>query len=364
MTAEDAEPATESPLPPISIWKVGVAIMMLGIIAFLSFILLRIFSSSDWEYSIEAATDVAEVSVPPDGETRWRIDGAIICTRDLPQRLSGFPFTRGGPCGSRSWRSWEFDEPEVSLRLNPCITAHFSKRIESGYAMSLRDSGKRPSNGACQEDSSADAGDSNGTTEKKYSIGALSVVGVIEDVSLGKSVNVMWTNVPRAGLTFPFTGSTTLGRTVSWSDSILLRSGSVVVYTADESADKRSMVDSASLMLGDQVRLGTESNSPDAKGFIRMDEGADSMQVVAFGRANSLRIERFGEGGYSFEPSTIRKLAADRAVAFWGSILAAYMTLILSLQPFVGGGDGDADAGPATDLLQRFNRWLRRKPNA
>ena len=160
----------------------------------------------------------------------------------------------------------------------------------------------------------------------------------------------------------------------------MLHSGNVVVYTADESADKRKMIDEAELMLGDQVRLRQpetkgrwrelllgwlEPQRPWPKGFVYVTEedGEATMQVVAFGRAGSIGIERFGESGYDFEPARIRALAADPAVAFWGSILAAYMTLILSLQPFVGDPSADAkQPGNATDLLKRFNRWLRSRP--
>ena len=222
------------------------------------------------------------------------------------------------------------------------------------------------------------------------SLGGYSVVGVdhnVDDIDLGSAVNLIWTKVPQQSLTLPFSGETTLGRAVRWFDTRVLHSGTVVVYTADESADKRKMIDEAELMLGDQVRLRApepaprwlepqppwpelerpwpEPRRPWPKGFVyvTVEDGEATMQVVAFGRAGSIGIERFGESGYDFEPARIRALAADPAVAFWGSILAAYMTLILSLQPFVGSGIGDAEQpGNATDLLKRFNRWLRSRP--
>jgi hypothetical protein len=218
------------------------------------------------------------------------------------------------------------------------------------------------------------------------SLGGYSIVGEdkVDDVDLGSAVNLIWTEVPKHSLTLPFSGEMTLGRAVSWFDTRVLHSGDVVVYTADESADKRKMIDEAELMLGDQVQLQAPQSKPYwlrplppwpelehpwrapsrpwPKGFVyvSVEDGGDTMQVVAFGRAGSIGIERFGESGYDFEPARMRALAADPGVAFWGSILAAYMTLILSLQPFVG--SETEESGNATDLLKRFNRWLRSRP--
>jgi len=340
MSEPGAETAVQKSAGSISAWKVGVAVMMAGIIIFIAFILWRLVLPAKWEFSIEATTEVAEVSLPPATETRWLVDGAVVCARgelDLPEHYRLMP--GDNPCGSRAWRAWKSKDPEQVLRLNGGASATLQSRPEGGFAMSLR-------------------------TAEGESLGAYSVVGVVEDVELGAALNLIWAQLPRQSLTLPFSGATTLGRAVSWSDTRVLHGGHVVVYTADESADKRTMVDEAGLMLGDQVQLGEpEPGRPWPKGFVRVVDDETAMQVVAFGRAGSLRIERFGESGYDFKPGVIRALAADPAIAFWGSILAAYMTLILSLQPFVGGGSRDAnDPGNAGDLLKRFNRWLRSRP--
>jgi hypothetical protein len=338
----EAKPETveAEPAERISAWKVGVTVMMAGIIIFISFILFRLVLPAKWEFSIEAATEVAEVNLPPQTETRWLVDGAVVCSRaalELPEQHRLTP--ADSPCGSRAWRAWHSPDPEQVLRLNGGVTASLQLRPEGGLAMSLR-------------------------TSEGNSLGGYSIVGVVEDVDLGPAINLIWTDVPRQSLTLPFSGATTLGRAVSWSDTRVLHGGNVVVYTADESADKRTKVDEAALMLGDQVRLGEpEPGRPWPKGFVRVAADEAAMQVVAFGRAGSLRIERFGESGYDFKPGMIRALAADPAIAFWGSVLAAYMTLILSLQPFVGGGDREAaESGNATDWLKRFSRWLRSRP--
>jgi len=312
--------------------------MMLGIIVFLLFILYRVVMPARWEFSIEAETETVEIELPPRSETRWQVDGAIVCSR----RALGLPdefrlAAAASPCGSRAWRAYASDAPEQIVRLDGAQTVSIQVEPEGGVVMSLRADG--------------DA-----------SLGRYSVVGVVDDVDLGTAVNLIWPEVPPQSITLPFSGAMTVGRAVGWSATRMLKGGSAVVYTADESADKRTRVDEADFMLGDQVRLdrpGTGQTWP--KGFVRADPGQDLMQVVAFGRAASLKIERFGESGYDFRPGPLRKVAADPTIAFWGSILAAYMTLVLSLQPFVGTEAGD-DGGPATDLLKRFNRWLRSKP--
>ena len=325
---------------PVSFWKLGVAVMMAGILVFVGFILLRLVVPAKWGFTIEAATEVAEVILPPKTETRWLVDGATICSRTalaLPDLHLAEPGTN--PCGSRAWKAWRVPGPEQVLRLNGNVNVTMQMRAEGGFAMSLR-------------------------AAEDQALGTFSVVGVIDDIDVGSTVNLIWDEIPAESLTLPFLGATTLGRSVSWSSNRMLRQGNVVVYTADESADKRTMVDTTGLMLGDQVRLGEpEPGKAWPKGFIRIVDGDTAMQVVAFGHANSLRIERFGESGFDFKPGLIRKLAADPAVAFWGSVLAAYMTLILSLQPFVGGGGKNRESSPATDLLARFMTWLRRRPD-
>jgi hypothetical protein len=308
-------------------------------VGFLAFIALRLALPANWQFSVEAATQIVEVKLPAHIELRWQVDGAIVCARDelkLPQhyRLT----SADNPCGSRAWRAWRIPDPEQVIRLDGDSVATMQAQPLGGFAISLRSSDER-------------------------SLGGYSVIGIVDDVDIGASLNLIWPTVPARSLTLPFTGETTLGRAVSWSGSRMLLSGSAAVFTSDESADKRSMVEEATLMLGDQVRLGPpKPGSPWAKGFVRMSDGDDFMQVVAFGRASSLRIERFGESGYDFKPGLIRKVAADPRIAFWGSILAAYMTLILGLQPFVGERH-EADAEQrATKLLQRFSRWIRNRP--
>lgn len=333
----EADETQGAPAPDSSIskWRVFVTLMFAFIFAYIVFVLWRAAVPAVWEFSIEAETEVAEINLRPSTRTLWQVDGAVICARsdlevDSTFRLDGDQ----SPCGSRAWKGWRLPMPEQVIELGGNATATLNLRPEGGLAMSLR------------------------AAEGK-SLGTFSVVGVVEDIALGDAINLIWTEIPAQSLTFPFSGATTLGRAVGWSNVGMLSSGTVSIYTADESADKRTLVDETSLMLGDQVRLGdaTEGESW-PKGFARVSSADEVMRVVAFGRADSLRIERYGESGYDLKPGRFRKLASDPAIAFLGSLLAAYMTLILGLQPFV---NEDKEAGPATDMLKNFNRWIRRE---
>ena len=347
--------------------------MMLGIAAFITLLIIKLATPANWEFSVEASTEIAELALPRDAETRWQIDGAVLCVRgdlDLPLDLRAD--VSGNPCGSRLWKAWRLAAPEQVLHLSGGVSVTLQMQADGGLAMSVRPINQESESGPARRSERATRSEAAARAKPEV---RFSVVGFVEEADLGASVNLIWPQIPDRTLTFPFSGATTVGRDVAWSSDRMLRSGKIVVYTADESADKRSRVDEAELMLGDQVRLkALEPNSswPMSllgwrqslgswpKGFIRVNKGETSMHVVAFGRARSLLIERFGESGYEFEPGLIRKLAADPAIAFWGSVLAAYMTLILSLQPFISAED--ADSGPATDLLSRFNRWMRKKP--
>lgn len=313
-------------LARISKWRALVALMFAFIVVYIVFVFWRAAVPAEWEFSIEAETEVAEVNIRPQTRAQWQIDGAVLCARGNLELSNEFRLDPGeSPCGSRAWRAWRIPAPEQVLELGGNSAITLSLRPEGGLAMSLR-------------------------AAEGESLGTFSVVGLVDDVALGEALNLIWTEIPAQSLTFPFSGATTLGRAVGWSNVAMLRSGTVSIYTSDESADKRTLVDETDLMLGDQIRLGdVEANEAWPKGFARISRSDDVMRVVAFGRADSLRIDRYGESGYELKPGRFRKLASDPAVAFFGSLLAAYMTLILALQPF------------ADQKYKSFKKWIRGK---
>ncbi len=333
--------------PRISRYRVLVALMFGFIAAFVLFVFWRGVLPASWHFSIEAETEIVEIKLRPDTQTLWQVDGAVLCVRDAIKLDSSFKLDGDdSPCRGRGWTAWHITDPTIDFELEQVIelegdtAAMIELREDGRVAVSLR------------------AGKDDKEQDRK--LGTFSVVGLVEDMSLGNAANLVWTKPPARSVKFPFSGSTTLGRTVSWSSVGVLRSGNVAIYTADESADKRRRVDETALVLGDQVHLAapTDKKIPWPKGFARIQPGADVIQVVAFGEAIGLRIERYGESGYELKPDNLRKLLADPMVALLGSLLAAYMTFILALQPFV---DDGKQAGPATDMLEQFKRWIRRQ---
>lgn len=115
----------------------------------------------------------------------------------------------------------------------------------------------------------------------------------------------------------------------------MLREGTLAVFTAsDESLAKRSQVEEVALMPGDQVRLERHDSGGvfHPKGFVRFDRaGGDapaSLAMVAFGRAESLRIERFGDSGYEFKPGWWVGILHDRRLMMASAILVALITVL------------------------------------
>jgi hypothetical protein len=133
---------------------------------------------------------------------------------------------------------------------------------------------------------------------------------------------------------FPFIGETTIGRDVNWAGSSLLGGGSIEVYTADVTADKRKQIDKAELLLGDQVRLAATRRA-DAlvypKGFVRSVSSGDSLDVIAFGAADRVRIERFGDNGYDLKPSLLLQLLNDSLLLLAMSVFVAAVGLITGM---------------------------------
>jgi len=310
----------------VSKWRVLIALMFAFILAYVAFVLWRTLVPAEWEFSIEAETEVAEINLRPQARTQWQVDGVVLCARGGLELADEFQMSPSmSPCGSRAWQAYHVPAPEQVLELDGGADVALNRLPEGGLAMSLR-------------------------APEGASLGTFSVIGVVDDIVLGEATNLIWTEIPAQSLTFPFSGSTTLGRAVGWSNAGMLRAGTVSIYTADESADKRTLVDETNLMLGDQIRLGdSEGGASWPKGFARIAAAEDVMRVVAFGRADRLRIDRYGESGYELKPGRLRKLASDPAIAFFGSLLAAYMTLILALQPFVN------------SEFRSFRKWIRGK---
>ncbi len=312
--------------------RIATGSFVLFLFVYLLFLLSRLLLPDQWEFALAVETEVVSVELQPGMVTQWRVDGATLCTSgDVKLAENHALENPRAICGGRRWSGWRLDQPEQVISVQGGSMARM-ELIDGRLSLSLRTGGD--------------------------SLGEIEAVGTIDPITLPGAVNLFWDLTGQADtLTFPFAGTTTLGRAVSWSEGMMLRRGSVAVFTADESADRRTLVDEARFMLGDQVRLG-QAGRQDIwpKGFIRAGESGP-LDVVAFGRADSLSIERYGDSGYDFRPGFLARLVSDPQIAFWGSLLIAYMTVVFSLIPFLEEKTVTSDDAPDRP---RILRWLMR----
>lgn len=321
-----------------------------GITLFAAYAGLRACSPPQWAFSVEASTEVAEIELPASAETRWRVDGAVLCSRGElsadPARLAPGPATA---CGGRAWRAYRLGVSEPVVVLEGRVRALLQILEDGSAALALRN------------------------LEGAPTVGRLTLAG-IPDLPLPSPIHLIWE--PAAGLdgaspgprlpdlVLPFTGSTTLGRDIHWSSAGMLQNGRITVFTSDESADRRHAVDEVTLMLGDQVRLRPASEAPGGspKGFARVPLGERrSIEVVAFGRADRVRIERFGDNGFDFAPGRVARVLNDPALIGWGSVLLGILGVVASAQGLLGEGSRWSSATVFRLVRRRLRtrlRWL------
>ena len=282
-----------------------------------------------WIFSAKAKTGVVELVTPEDKETRWRINGAVICSRgELAVTSAAIIQARlaDSTCGSEAWTGYRFQDPELTLILKGTVHVTLELARDHRLFISLRQ--RKPKKGPDGRKSGATLSFSDATPD----------IELVKNGAL--KVNLIWsgTNLPipdsYTDRIFPFSGITTIGRDINWTGTSLLVEGTIQVYTSDDSPDKRQLVDSAELMLGDQIRLldftrGDVQISP--KGFVRYAPGSPYFDVVAFGAADRVRIERYGENGYDFKPGMISQLTHDPMLIWLLSFLIAAIGLLSTI---------------------------------
>lgn len=304
--------------------------ILLLVVLLLGFIAWRAISTPQWIFNVKARTGIVELVTPSDGETRWRVNGSVICTRGALQPdsepLSGARLT-DKTCGSTAWTGYRFRDPEQTLVLNGSFRVLLEIGRDGSLFLSLRD--YKPEGRQDQADAA-----------KQPPQATLTFTDGTPDIALGRNgrtrINFLWSGglEPEAGQpddrVFPFSGITTIGRDINWTGTSMLSEGSVQVYTADDSPDKRQQVDEAELLLGDQVRL--ENTVRDGmlippKGFIRFQPDSDAFDVIAFGAADRVRIERYGDNGYNFRPGLVSKLLHDPLFLIVLTAFAGFISL-------------------------------------
>lgn len=304
----------------LAIWLlVGVVVVLLA---------LNLHTPPSWYFSIGAQTEAADIELAAGRETQWRIEGAIVCaTEELPAPLALLPREASSPCGGRRWFAHALPSGENAEHV----------LVLGGPGISADGAATPGAEPAALQVGLETRGD-GGLQMSIRGPGPLRLALSGQELALPPGLNLIWAGEARPrDLVFPFTGERVrVGRDVTWSDSSMLREGTLTVFTAsEESLAKRSQVEEVALMPGDQVRL--ERHGGDGafhpKGFVRFDRlgGGDapaSLGVVAFGRAESIRIERFGDSGYEFKPGWWVGILHDRLLMMWSAVLAALITVL------------------------------------
>ncbi len=321
-------------------------LLVLSIPVMVGFVLYSTFCKTyHWVFSAQVKAGVLEVVTPADRETRWRINGAILCTRaTLPFGDSNGALepATSNSCGKRQQAYRAATDQDLVLVLRGRLNALFEIQDDSAVHLYVRSSAPR----SADVNSSSNPAQTTREAPQELRSGArLSFTNGAGDIDLGNDrlrVNIIVpasyerSGIAHYGRLFPFSGDVTVGRDVNWAGNSLLESGAIRVYTADESPDKRRLVDETSLLLGDQLRLdpvarGKQTLYP--KGFARLTPGQRQLDVIAFGAADRIRIERFGDNGYSFRPSTLSLLVHD-PLFLW--ITGSYAGIIASLTGIAG----------------------------
>jgi len=322
--------------------------LLLAIFLMTLFVIFSYFKAHQWVFSVQAQTRVVELTTPADRETKWRINDAIICSRgelELPPDQTALLLLRDGRCGGR-WKGYRTYDAEQTLILKGAFHVVLESRQDHTLFLALRT--HKPADAA----PAAQSADTAAALKMKH--GAwLSFSDGTPNLELGEAgklrINIIFPKEQataegaRTDRVFPFSGDTTIGRDVNWAGSSMLTQGSVQIYTSDESPDKRRLVDETELLLGDQLRLDPvirDEKRIYPKGFIRFSAPQTYLDVIAFGAADRVVIERYGDNGYNFKPSRLLLLIHDPIFVLVATVFLALIALVTSVASFCGKKEG------------------------
>lgn len=308
------------------IWEsllwLGAFVALPLLIAYFIFLLSEtVLKPPSWYYSINARSEAAALSLPAELETSWRIEGATLCSTVALDPLAAYASTES-PCGSRRWHAYTLTQIQEQVLVlgggtpgpEGSIEVSMETRTDRGLQISIR------------------------VNRDMQSLGMVHLVDQGLEVPLGPQLNLIWPGDARPrDLVFPFTANRVkVGRDVTWSDSPLLHEGRMEIFAAsDESLSKRTRVEEASLLPGDQIRLDRFGGSTPLhpKGFLRFDrlqpgESPSTFTAVAFGRAERVRIERFGDSGYDFQPPWWAGVSQNHTLVIVSGLIGGLLGLL------------------------------------
>lgn len=329
------------------LWNLGLLLLRnlqpVFIVALIGLVAWALLSRQPWPFSINADSEHVSLLLAHDLETQWRIDGALLCVRAggaAAPALGALPALHGkSPCPGRRWRAYDLRGlDEVTLRLPASLDD------AGGYTVRLD---AEPDGGLALQ--------VGGEGDGRESLVLLPGEGAAP-VAIGTDAILRFPppaeGRPPARVLLPFSGAGAIGKDVSWREPTLLRRGSVSLYTrSDEAVGGRELVASTELLPGDRVDLGKRAAGAGvvSKGFIHFDllpqvTEPVTMNVVAFGEAEAVRIVRFGEQGYSFAPGLLARLTRHSAVSTWAVLIVSLLGFMSVYQAVAGLGHGEFHA--------------------
>ena len=117
-------------------------IILILVVLLVVFIAWRAMKTPQWIFSIKAETGIIELVTPDNGETRWRVNDAVICSRGALQADTGQdPLQRvtDTSCGSAAWSGYRFPDPEQTLVLTGVFDVMLEARRDGALFLALRD---------------------------------------------------------------------------------------------------------------------------------------------------------------------------------------------------------------------------------
>jgi hypothetical protein len=313
-----------------------VRLLPVGLCILGAFILLAVFGTHEWPFALRADTRHIEVDLPDSHQSVWNLDGAVICTRtalDARQELL-VSLTQDETvllCGSSRWRAYA---PAVQGSMPAEVTAVFGTdaTADPGYVAARASlTGDRLQIDLRRLEGAA------ATLRLVASSGA--------PLPIADRVMLIWPSSDGSARVFPFAATVRVGQDVNFARTELLEGGQISVFSAsDESIAGRALVQTFELTPGDRVELGSRVERDQARsyprGFFRLDPrragdgaatGAGTLEVIAFGAAESVRVLRLGDTGFSFEPSLWMRLSYNNRVVIWSLVIFGVLSVLAGL---------------------------------
>tara|TARA_R110001599_G_scaffold127379_8_gene300749 strand:- start:13377 stop:14411 length:1035 start_codon:yes stop_codon:yes gene_type:complete len=286
-------------------------------------------TGSTWSFGVRAHTASAIIEVPESTELKWDLSGALLCVRkSLDFEAALQPVEANdvyAACGSRRHLAYRIHpEQELMGVLGTGLAASSSEGSTSAH-FAILDQRKlvialTPSN-------------SRGVALRLEDIDQ--PIGLIEQPVM----IVLDLSEPGRDRLFPYLGVLRVGDDVSPSARALLEAGEIQIYrAAGDTVGGRALVESVELMLGDTIRLGAETQNGETRhprGFVRVSPAVEGerllMDLVGYGIAEQIKVDRFGEAGFAMRPSRWARLTNSDPFVLVSLIVVGLLSLLAGL---------------------------------